>query len=65
MKRYSIRSLDFTRYAQFPALDKPQAIEQAKRHAKTLGVAEQDYRVSYCGKWSGNDAPETYTVVPA
>jgi hypothetical protein len=65
MKRYSICSADFTRYAQFPALDKPQAVEQAKRHAEALGISGEDYRVSYRGKWAGDDNPTTYAVAAA
>lgn len=65
MKRYSICSADFTRYAQFPALDKTQAVEQAKRHAEALGIAGQGYRVSYRGKWAGSDDPATYAVAAA
>lgn len=63
MKRYLIESEDRKACSQFPAADKQQAVQQAKRHAATLGI--EAYRVAYIGKWRGEENPETFTVVPA
>lgn len=67
MKRYYVRQIKDGKvtgpYAQFPANDKAQSLIQGYRHAKSLGIPDDEIVIAYIGKWKGAEVnPEEFTA---